>query len=290
MVLLIRKLSILMTLLVVTIIGAFFIFRIIENSLVEKRQLQISIHGHSHARYALNPNLLSQKVGKSLNLAEDGQSMFWSLIGAEKLVRRNRIKVIAINYSNNTLTTDWWTVSSDRITNNKQFNYTLTFNQWSGLFEKQPFLTTKLFCTLPFPNPNLFDSYLFNNAIRLKEDISTKGKRIKVQYKKITSFRKSENFQELFKFCKRHRNQQIVLFRTPVHAKFFEFFGSVMNEEVYQASIRELCKNKNVRFLDYLETHMEDEFFADIDHLSGKGSIKFTKLFYSDLKSLNCFK
>ena len=277
------KVSLFFILLSILFLSFFLILSIIDNFKGFSNYSDIVVVGDSHAVFSINEK---DSLFSDINIFNNGfqaESLFWTIKRSRKILRKKRINLLVITYSDHNLFNDKWTYSGDNLGKNRDLVYYLSLKDWYYLFRRNGKETAKLFFSLPMPSFKVSANSQINYNNLLSRDLKTNGSRIKNHYQKIKSIYKSENFNQLINFCREYPEQKILILRTPLNSHYFKLLNNKIYDEMYIASILELQKLKNVHFIDFSESIKEDANFSDLDHLNASGLRIFTKLVYDSL-------
>jgi hypothetical protein len=271
-------------LILILIISFFLIFNIVDNFRNHTADIDILIVGDSHAVFSINEKDVLFSNLKIINNAYQAESLFWTIKRSAKILRKNKVNLIVITYSDHNIFNDKWSYVDNLFEKEKSLIYFLSLKDWYYLFRRNTKQTVKAFFSLPVPSSKVSNNSKLNNLNVLSKDINTKGTRIKGQYQNYKYLFKSENFKQLISFCKENHEQNILIIRTPLNSNYFELLGNINYDKMYLESVKELLKNTNVYYFDFSNTITDDSLFADLDHLNILGNKKFTKIFHDSLK------
>lgn len=281
------KVSLFFILLSILFLSLFLILSIIDNFKRFSNYSDIVVVGDSHAVFSINEKDSLFSDIKILNNGFQAESLFWTIKRSRKILRKKRISLLVITYSDHNLFNDKWTYIGDNLGKNRDLTYYLSLKDWYYLFRRNSKETAKLFFSLPMPSFKVSANFQINYNNLLSRDLKTNGSRIKNHYQKINNIYKSENFKQLINFCREYPEQKILILRTPLNSHYFKLLNNIIYDEMYLESILELQKLNNVHFIDFSESIKEDANFSDLDHLNANGSKTFTKLVYDSLVSFN---
>jgi hypothetical protein len=253
----------------------------------------VFILGNSHPECAINDSLLPSNYG---NIAESGEPLFYTVIKARRLLLSSgKIDTIVIEFTNNSLNTvKWVTNDSSVMRNYKKHFAVMSLSEHGFLFQNNPRKSIKtLFALTPrdiYLSKKIIDGrYLFlvknningtclSNRIGCSVNISQVKDKIKE-----SEFR---GYSNLLSLIKDYPTTFFVLTRMPMH-KSYKGLG---NEIQFQNCVKQLNKNKNCRFIDFLKSNLNDTDFGDAEHLNHFGASKFTPVFRDSLISISAHK
>jgi hypothetical protein len=277
------KVSLFFILLSILFLSFFLILSIIDNFKGFSKYSDVVVIGDSHAVFSINEK---DSLFSDINLLNNGfqaESLFWTIKRARKIVRKKRLSLLVITYSDHNLFNDKWTYVGDNIGKNRYLTYYLSLKDWYYLFRRNSKETAKLFFSLPVPSFKVSANSQINYNNILSKELKTNGSRVKSHYQKIKNIYKSENFIQLLNFCRENPDQKILILRTPLNSHYFKLLNNKVYDEMYLESILELQKLNNVHFIDFSDSIKDDANFSDLDHLNANGSKIFTKLVYDSL-------
>jgi len=219
--------------------------------------------GHSHVRTGISDSLASKIVGaETKNLGVGGQGPFWTTQAAEKAAAKG-VKNIILNFTNNSLTSEWKTFDRTRGKREYYLKGQLNLEDWHFLFCEDFFFATQLFFRAEIPNNELHGGFIaLENSFVPKSVI---GEQV-VQDHKITT-----NIEPLAKLAGKFPKTNFFLIRMPMHPDFKR-----INEVEYLKTVNSINCNNNVYFADFVDFCTEDSLFSDLHHLNVKGANKFT--------------
>lgn len=241
------------------------------------------ILGHSHPEAALNDTI----IRNSMNLAESGESYFYTYVKLKPILHANpNIEAAFIEFTNNVVSeemTEW-------IYSNKHVKF--RFPKYAAYMGPKEFLT--LFS-------HNFEGTLFATSFSVKNYLSFLASRssdiIKAQqwggfknlsfskvdsllahidmdtYGKFQGNFPEKNIQYLRKIIDMLRDNglKVYLIRSPQHPQYPGF----RNETLLMNTYRE--RFADVPFFDFRNLTLEHHDFADLEHLNASGSDKFSK-------------
>ena len=127
----IQKIFVFFSILIIPYLLLQIIFGFIELNINrnQSEKLSVAIIGNSHSEFAINDQILSEKLNmKYSNYSDGGQSMFWALAGAKKL-KHQGVKTFIIEISNTTYQSAWKTTELRELRQTDK-KYFLTFDDW----------------------------------------------------------------------------------------------------------------------------------------------------------------
>lgn len=272
------------------IIGGVLTF---ENAMIREKstfsvpaECKSIIVGHSIPEAAYNDSL----IPGFKNIASSGESYFYSLPKLQEVLGENpHVENVFIEFTNNQLNEN----INEWIWSDKYMTYRYPIYS--------PFLSWSSKLLLIQKNPNAF---LKSLSFALKHNLSV----IKNQdynympktggYKYISHsiadslLQKAESFKgdetadstystyslaylhKLVEICKDYK-KTVYFIRSPQHP----LSGCRYNEVLYKRILKE--DFKDVKFLDFIDFQLNDDDFADLEHLNYKGARAFSKWFYN---------
>jgi hypothetical protein len=238
------------------------------------------IFGNSHTMSSVDPEVLEKHTGDQyISYAANGQSLFWATQGIEKKITQCKNSQFIIEFTNNSLTTDWWTYDNSRMLREKDKLYQVNLDEWSYLFNHNPLKSSKMLLTLPLPSGKIEGKFGKNEKSRLEEDIMQKGERIIVQYRDMEAKDDmNEGYKNLAGLLQKYPYIKFIIIRSPMHHTYFEMLSEINNESQYQELLFDLKKFPNCRIYDFGHLELNDSCFADMDHLNYKGSSSFSQI------------
>ncbi len=260
----------------------FFAFRYMDNSMIKcsEKAGNTYIFGNSHAMSSMDPDILASITGRTFtSYGSNGQSMFWAVQGIEKKIIQCPNSTILVEFTNNSLSTDWWTYDNSRMLRERDKLYQLDRAELLYLFDHNKTKTGKLLLTLPIPSTKIDGKFGKNDKVRLAEDIKEKGERIVVQYKNLEENDNPDaGYTGLTQLIRKHPATAFILVRSPMHTTYFQMLHEINNEKLYLEYLARLKLFPNVRTLDFGHLELHDSCFADMDHLNVKGAGVFSKI------------
>lgn len=284
----IKKVVIFLFSILVIFILVFFLFYAIEHVPEKRSVYDYAFLGHSHVVCSVNPSKLSGKNKSVLVRGKNGQSLFWTVQTAEKLLIKNKVKVLFLCYTNNSLTTDEWAYSNDRLMNGNSL-YQLTSDELLYLFKNNPWKMVKYVLSLPLPTGTINGEFNPKRNSIVKNEIKNNGERLKNQYHILKEYKTLEGFKRLINFCKVNPMQKIILVRFPLSEPYFSILGKNSNDSLFLASVHELTSLPNVMWKDYSRLIYEDSLFNNLDHLNLRGANVFSDSLFNMMSSQSYF-
>jgi hypothetical protein len=250
----------------------------------------VYILGNSHPECAINDSLLPKNYA---NIAQSAEPMFYSVIKARRLLANGyKIDTIIMEFTNNSLNTVKWVVSDSRLMRNyKKYFAVMNLGEHAFVFNNNPIKSLKTFFSItPFElfsnTKNVDGAYLY----LIKNKIEGFDKSINVASDDSASevfndIHDQENcgIVNLLSLIKGHPRTFFIITRMPMH-KSYKGLG---NEKRFQYFVKQLNENRNCRFIDFLKSNLNDEDYADDEHLNYKGARKFTPVFRDSVISVS---
>jgi hypothetical protein len=242
------------------------------------------ILGHSHPQTAFNDSLIPQ----FLNLAESGESYFYTYFKAKKVLEQNaQIKTVFIEFSNNQMSSnknEW--IWGDVFLTYRYPSFSpfmgwadqklLFLNNSSGFLKAVTMATQKNINRLWKRDLNYKEKIGGYNYLKLaKVDSLLKHLPIPIKLSKNKAPLSIENLNYLDKlidFCK-SKGVRVFLIRSPVHT----LYPGLNNELAFKKRLAE--KYPTTEFLDFAKFPLNNEEFADLEHLNYKGANVFSNWF-----------
>ena len=243
-----------------------------QKSLNERQQLdvELAIIGHSHARAAINDTIVSNILNiKTQNYGVGGQGPFWTTQVAEKVIQKG-VRNIIINFTNNSLTTEWKSFDNLRASREYYLKGQLSLNDWSYLLGEDLFFALKLFFRGEFANSNIHGGY------KALTDTFKPQTVVGNQINSPTQYR--FNVYALNQLIQKHKDVNFIFIRIPTHPS-----AKRNNEEEFQHFMSRLQKQTNVVTFDFDSALDSDSSFADLGHLNHHGAEKFSHLLASSI-------
>lgn len=263
------------------------------NYIARKSNFKIPDHaenviiGHSHPQCAFNDSLIVNTV----NVAQSGESFFFSYFKLNQLLQQNKnIKTIFLEFTNNHLEKkmeEW--IWSGVFLSHKYHTYA-PFIDYSGnslLMKKNPTSLLKLQIKTVLNNLKIIALNDYNYAkktggylylAKCKIDSLIKLKRTVTDENTLQELIAIENLTYLDKIvlmCKA-KKIKLVLLRSPLHEKY----PGTANEKSFKKILA--TRYPDLRFLDFKDFPLQNDEFADLEHLNFKGAKKLS-LFFNDL-------
>jgi hypothetical protein len=249
--------------------------------------------GNSHPECAINDSLLCRNY---VNVAQSGEPLFYSVIKARRLLSNNcKIDTMIIEFTNNSLNTVKWVISDSSLMRNYKKNFAImNAKEHLFLFKNNPHKSLKTFFSMTpreiyLSRKTIDGRYLF--LIRNKitgSDIKLNKSYFfeKVKGTDQSGMNEIQGFVNLLSLIKDHPTTFFVLTRMPMHKSY----SGLGNEIQFQNCIKQLNKNKNCRFIDFLKSNLNDTDFGDAEHLNHYGARKFTPVFRDSVRSISSQK
>jgi hypothetical protein len=265
------------------VITVFFFSYILERKINRNilNEHSVSIIGHSHPKTSVNDSLLSQLLNKDVsNYGQNGQSMFWSIIGARKLKHQGS-KTFIIELTNSTYTTGWKTTDRTRGLNESSKIYYVKQNEWQDLLRTDFTFTTELILQFPMPKTKVLGKFK-------KLDKSFEKKIVK-ENNKANVFTPDFDDEIIHQFIKDNDSLNFIIFRAPQHPDMYDHIGPE-NENYFIDKFNSYQKYKNCQLMDFGHIYNTDSLFADLGHMNYKGATIFTEFLADTLLQLPVFK
>ena len=250
------------------------------------RSGMIYILGNSHSECAINDSLLSKNYA---NIAISAEPLFYSVIKARRLLSDNCvIDTIVIEFSNNSLSTIKWAIDDNRLMHEytKYFS-SMNIDEHLFLFLNNFNKSIKTFFSLT-PRDIFLSKKNVNGGYRslIKNNIKSILKNKKLCNFTEVSKHLNENelygFVNLLSLIKKHPKTYFVITRMPLHNS-----NNLNDKILYKKCIKQLQTQNNCRYIDFLNTNLNDDEYADPAHLNHKGANRFTRIFMDSLKITN---
>ncbi len=250
----------------------------------------VYILGNSHPECAINDSLLS---GNYANIAQSAEPLFYSVVKARRLLTdHSKVDTMVIEFTNNSLTTVKWVISDSSLMRNyKKYFALMKPEEHAFLFEKNPLKSIKTFFSITpielFSNSkNVDGGYLFlvRNKIKGFDKLANRVSIVNLEEGFNTVLNEEYfGFANLLSLIKNNPQTFFVITRMPMHKSY----NGLGNEKFYQNCIKQLKKNKNCRYLDFLNSPLDDKDFGDDEHLNYQGARKFTPIFRDSVRSIS---
>lgn len=245
------------------------------------------IIGHSHPECAFNDSLIVNTV----NVSQSGESYFFSYYKINQLLQQNKnIKCIFLEFTNNQLEKkmeDW--IWSAMFLSHKYHTYA-PFIDYPGnslLMKKNPTSLLKLQIKTLLYNFKVIalqeydytrktGGYLYLAKSKIDSLIRLKDKAI--DKNKLEELFPRENLAYLDKIvglCKAQKIE-LILLRSPLHEKY----PGTRNEKTFKKILA--TRYPDLPFLDFKNFPLQNDEFADLEHLNFKGAKRFS-VFFNDL-------
>lgn len=260
----------------------FFIVRVSEHSISNNLYsgTLFTIVGNSHPQSGINDSILSQKLNvKVLNRSLDGQSMFWSIVGARKLIKQGA-DIVVIDITNNTYTSGWKT--SDKLRGMREVDkkFFLTIKNWFYILEQDPIFTLKYFSNLNWPTSEINGGYspnysTFSNDLVIENKVDG-----------LKSFKPDFDDTTVHDLIIEHDQIKFIIIRVPQHPNYYKLRGE-KDEVFYMKRLDAFRRYPNTIVLDFGHIYSDDHYFADLEHLNYQGSIVFSHYLSDTLLRMN---
>lgn len=248
-------------------------------------QYSTYILGHSHAEFAYNDTLIK----KTKNFANSAEPYFYTYSKLKKLSTHNpEIELVTLEFSNNSISR----AMNDWIWEEKYLNHRFTFYA--------PFLNFDQIQTLLIYNPiytieNYFKSIINNFWKLVRDDVdyiqyfgrysaltremsSNEIIEFELEESSPTSMINLNYLDKIVKFCE-EKNIKLIFIRTPQHESCSELANEPTFEKIY------LENYTQVPFLDLQKFPLDNNDFADVEHLNQSGARKLSTWFNQKLKT-----
>lgn len=242
------------------------------------------VFGHSHAECAFNDSLISNFK----NLAESGESYFYTYIKAKKILEQNpQIETVFIEYANVDVALekdkDIW---SDKYINWRYPIYSALMNERERLFllsknpksivETLPKTFKKQLSKIKNKKYNYGESLGGYNHLEDSKLDSLLNAKANMQKSNPDYYKASiYNLMYLHKiiaYCK-ERNLKVFLIRSPMYQDSFY----LSNEKLLQNILKD--QFADIVFLDLKDFPLNNDEYRDFNHINYRGSIKFSRWF-----------
>jgi hypothetical protein len=251
----------------------------------------IYILGNSHPECAINDSLLPTNFA---NIAQSAEPLFYSVIKARKLLNNCKIDTIVIEFTNNSLNTVKWAMSDSSLMRNYKKHFAaMSIEEHAFLFNNNPKKFLKTFFSMSptqifSSQKNIEGGYLFLIRNKIKGNEKPFILNATIKNRSFDQIKKNEivGFANLLSLIKGHPTTFFVITRMPMHTSY----EGLENEIQFQNCIKQLNKNKNCRFIDFLKSNLNDTDFGDAEHLNHYGARKFTPVFRDSVRSISSQK
>ncbi|MDA9160917.1 hypothetical protein N9O13_00795 [Crocinitomicaceae bacterium] len=279
----IQKIFVFFSILIIPYLLLQIIFGFIELNINrnQSEKFSVAIIGNSHSEFAINDQILSEKLNmKYSNYSDGGQSMFWALAGAKKL-KHQGVKTFIIEISNTTYQSAWKTTELRELRQTDK-KYFLTFDDWIYLAKNDIVFGLQYFFKPKIPSTSVRGRFSrskkkFTSQIVKENKISKKNKNVFPDY----------NDEPLHEFIQENKNIEFIIIRVPQHPLYYQREGLKYQEEFLMSKYKIFQKYKNCKVLDFGHLYTQDRYFSDLGHMSSYGSDQFS-LFLSDtLRKIN---
>jgi hypothetical protein len=251
------------------------------------KNIKYIVIGHSHPECAFNDSL----IDNFKNLAESGESYFYSYIKTKKVIEQNpSLEVIFIEFTNNQIkaSMDKW-IWNDNYLNYRYPRYSpfmdipdkalLAMNNFDGFIAHSPLSAKQNLGRILARNFNYSDNiggYMHLDRNKTDSLLKTAKKIIP-----INDYSLCENnlayLNKIIKYCKEN-GKKVILIRSPQH----QYYSGYSNESNYQKVRKE--RFDSIDYLDFSKFKLENKDFGDLDHLNYKGAKIFSVWFSSILE------
>ncbi|WP_316811940.1 hypothetical protein [Pedobacter heparinus] len=245
------------------------------------------IIGHSHPECAFNDSLITNTI----NIAQSGESYFYSYYKVKQLLQQNKnIKYVFVEFTNNQIEKkmeEW--IWSGLFLSYKYHTYApfIDYQGNSLLMKNNPKSLLKLQIKTLLNNIKviLFKDYDYARKTggylylgKSKTDSLIKLKDITIGKNEIHELLPIENLAYLDRIVNlcQIKGVKVILLRSPLHKKY----PGIKNENEFKKLLT--VKYRHIHFLDFKNFPLQDEEFADLEHLNFKGAKKFSA-FFNDL-------
>lgn len=236
--------------------------------------------GDSHFEYAFNDSNSS-----FLNICQSAENYYFTYLKLKKILSKNsQIETVLIDFCNSQVDSknDFYLFKSNEYIESRYLEYYPLFGREDfrfladinirGLINAHQKTLMKGIYRIA-KNTNIQEDDFLGGHQVLHHELS--DTLLNHNYKK-NNFKASATsliyLDKIIKLCS-SKNIKIYLVRSPLHPSW-EYLG---NEYFFQ-KIKE-NKFANTEFLDFKDFHLNNNEFADLEHLNEKGSLKFTSFF-----------
>ena len=244
------------------------------------------ILGHSHSECSLNDSLLSN----TKNLSQSGESYFYTYIKTKAIVDQNpQIENVIIEFSNNQICKemDNWIWDDKHLSYRlPMYNIFMTFDETFLLFKNNPksFIMCVKKCVRTCMEYLISSNNLskIGGYMKLSHKMTSSEKMNQIQISSSQDYSET-NILYLEKIIKKCSSKNICVYfiRSPLHKNY----PKEQNEFKFQTLLK--TKFSNVRFIDGTQITLEDNNFADLEHLNQFGATNFTKWFHIEFQKIN---
>ncbi len=250
------------------------------------------ILGHSQTECGLNDSLISN----TQNLSFGGEAYIYNYHKLKKLVEVNpQLQKVYLSFSNNQVGANIskWVYGDEKLTHYfPKYNYLMEVEDYTTIAKENPkgilisevksivnnaksvlkrektvFYDRNWGGYLSLNKQKLDSLIKANHLVKLKKEISKTESQINLYY-----------LDKIVTLCK-EKHLKLVFVRTPMHPLLF----AVQNEDLFQR-IRK-SKYNDILFLDFHDFKLNNNEFADFDHLNKDGAIKLSKAFDQQVQS-----
>lgn len=257
-----------------------------------KEGISAIIIGHSQTECGLNDSLIPH----TQNLSFGGEAYIYNYHKLKKLVEVNpQLQKVYVSFSNNQVGANIskWVYGDEKLTHYfPKYNYLMEVEDYTAIAKANPkgilisevksivnnaksvlkrektVLNDRNWGGYLSLNKQKLDSLIkVNHLAKLKKEISKTESQINLYY-----------LDKIVTLCKEKRIK-VVFVRTPMHPLLF----AVQNEVLFQR-IRK-AKYNDIPFLDFHNFKLNNNEFADFDHLNKDGAIRLSKAFDQQVQS-----
>lgn len=248
--------------------------------------------GHSHPECAFDDSLIQGFK----NLAQSGESYFYTYQKLKKIIDNNvQVKNVFIEFTNNQITKkmDDWTWGDAYISEKiPKYAALLQVNDFISLILHNPgALLNSMSVTLKnnlifllkrksnYIDENDWGHYLKLNRVLIQNEFDTAtSDRIKYNTSnKEVSVNNLKYLHEMVQLC-RSRGINVFFIRSPLHPHY----SGIVNEGLYKMILAK--KFADVELLDFKNFPLNNEEYADLEHLNYLGATKFSSFFNQLIK------
>lgn len=242
--------------------------------------IKYTFFGHSHSEGAINDSLIEN----SKNFSRGGEHYFYTYLKVKKLLEVNKgITHVFLEFTNNHISqdvNDWIAETDKNGTFLPYFAPVMTFDEHLLIFKVNPLgsikaqgaifrknLNSILFRKKNFLKERDWGGYYFNSRAKvdslLKVKLENNNKVFRVNEDNLVYIDKIKEI------CDKYR-VQLILMRSPQHLTY----RSSQKEKVFLAVLKK--RFRNIPFFDFNSFALENDEFADLEHLNNKGARKFS--------------